>query len=354
MQSSRIIHWQEDLSEEISRLIISWVSPLEQLQSVDRVSKTFHNLLAQRPYWEQNAKSYLSFSNPRQNLDAFLPLLTKRGLQIFCLQLTEIKENTPDEAYPSFYEHGNLLTDRSTALSMRADSWRTCLATSTENPAEELETVFPGYHRVIDDDEVRFSVLRQAWWSSRPSETQNSNDTLLFLTECRLAVLTHVAIRPLLDPFTRHTVYSWQKIVVRAYRLPPTKVKRATWHNRIINGISATIDDPIDERRSEPTGGDDDHLGPGVVESRKDAALLGHVLQGEVPVWESAPECYQESDEVVRAQGQVKWQTVSFPPGIVANAITLTLIGKNARQFVTSGYYACVNQVNLSGTTFIP
>ena len=350
-QASRALNWQEGLSEEVWLLILSWVSPLEQLQSADRVSKMFHRLLAKKPYWEQNAKSYLSFKNPTQNLDVLLPLLSKRDLQIFCLQLTEIEENTPDEAYPSFYEHGNRLVDMVTAFRIRHSvSLRTCLATSTEHPEEALETVLPGIHRV-PDEMLRSSRLRQRWWSSRPSDTQNSNDTLLFLTDCGLAVLTHVAIRPLLDPFTRHVIYSWQNIVVRAYRLPPTKVRCPTIDNRVINVISAPMDD---EGRSEPAGADDDHLGPGVVESRQDKSLLKNVIHGEVPVWESAQESYEETDEVIRDQGQVKWQKVSFPPGIVANAITITLIGKNSQQFVTSGYYACVNQVNLSGTIFIP
>ena len=43
-----------------------------------------------------------------------------------------------------------------------------------------------------------------------------------------------------------------------------------------------------------------------------------------------------------------------FPAGVVANAIVVTLIGKNHEQFQGSGYYVCLERVDCRGIPLYP
>lgn len=75
-------------------------------------------------------------------------------------------------------------------------------------------------------DNVLEHSMEQAvavYWSSRPSPTPDSTDTLVFATNSVWNVVKRVSVTPFKepDPFRhpRH-VYTWKQTVVRLYRLP--------------------------------------------------------------------------------------------------------------------------------------
>jgi len=43
------------------------------------------------------------------------------------------------------------------------------------------------------------------------------------------------------------------------------------------------------------------------------------------------------------------WSYFQLPAGVIGNVVTLTLVGKNFRQYPTSGFYACVQEVGING-----
>ena len=350
-------YWEESLSEELWRHILSWVPPLELVQCVVRVSKSFRNLLSEKQYWELHAKLVVSASNPKSDdtqngpSQEFISLLTTRQLQKLCLfsATSQCKNN---EDYPSFFCHGSRLVEREKALAIHIGRFRTCLATSTDNSTEALENVLPSNLRPKDGSVLQNMLNElprwERWWSSGQSPTQDSNETLFFVTDCPLAVLSNLMIRPLLDPYVKHTVYSWREIVVRAYRLPPAKVSQTELGSFGVIAAVPTEQDLDDE--------EEERVGTDLVDSSsKDKALLENLLHGEVPVWQSTPLAYNGPSHLTRndSQSQVPWQQVSFTSGVVANAVTITLIGKNNRQFQQSGYYACVDQVKLHGIPLV-
>jgi hypothetical protein len=83
------------------------------------------------------------------------------------------------------------------------------------------------------------------------------------------------------------------------------------------------------------------------IRRRRAAAAAGKttietLLHGQFPVYESPEyDIVSDSDNL---------QKFNFPaPGVIANVITITLVGKNFEQFLGSGYYTCVEQVDCLG-----
>lgn len=239
-----------------------------------------------------------------------------------------------------------------------------CLASSTDNNTESLEntllstweepSIQEQRQQRIPLDDFRFlqHLMHQCWWSSKPTPDQNSTDTLLFATKCRLAILFQFSIRPLKDPFGQPIVYSWQFIIVRAYRLPETKLEyskeeKCSWF------LCSTTSDREEQQQQQQQQMHQTIDSHNIL--NKDQHALNYLLHGEEPVWESKLLPYTGPNSVSTENGHfnVPCQKVSFPTTgggvVVANAVSIELIGKNNRQFPESGYFACVDHVELVG-----
>lgn len=349
-QDDPIPQWEDGLSQELWLQIFSWVEPLDLLRRGMRVSKGFRSLLEEKPHWELTAKAYLAASHKKDGkknlpLQGFLSSFTTHQLQKMCIIAVEsrLRKTAPDY-YPAFLKYGPRLVDGERAQEIRDGPFRTCLASSTEHSSETLENVLPGQPGAAAVRWAGIFLGQGRWWSSRPSTSQESDETLLFVTDCPLASLTRLDIRPLLDPFNRQTVYSWKAIVVRAYQLPPNKVSCPEV------GPHCVISFPNVRGRGNT---EEDHFGDeeDLVDSSRDNARLEELLCGEIPVWESDPQTYMgpNRETTMIDGGELPWQTVIFPDGVVANTVTITLLGKNNRQFDHSGYYTCVDRFQFNG-----
>mmetsp|Transcript_19972 Transcript_19972/g.28298 ORF Transcript_19972/g.28298 Transcript_19972/m.28298 type:complete len:224 (+) Transcript_19972:132-803(+) len=74
-----------------------------------------------------------------------------------------------------------------------------------------------------------------------------------------------------------------------------------------------------------------------------DEGVIESLLKNQTPVYES------QIYDLPNSQS-VNVQNYLFPkPGIVANVVTITLVGKNSKQFDHTGYYACVDRVDIQG-----
>mmetsp|Transcript_14357 Transcript_14357/g.19992 ORF Transcript_14357/g.19992 Transcript_14357/m.19992 type:complete len:554 (+) Transcript_14357:227-1888(+) len=220
-----------------------------------------------------------------------------------------------------------------------------------------------------------------SWWSSRPSTSNETPETLLFTTRYPLTLLSDVFIKPLLDPFDGKTCYTWNRLVIRAYLFQDTnELGEDTTPIGSSSSFSSKDGDSTTEDRSSPSSLSSTTLSstaatarivPGypsriVVhqedeqtrnfrrrttdlnphEQRRakcDQDVIDNLLQNQTPVYES------QLYEIVNSNN-VNFQRYSFPqPGIVANVVTITLKGKNSKQFDHTGYYACVDRVVIRG-----
>ncbi|CAB9501944.1 expressed unknown protein [Seminavis robusta] len=380
----------ENLSEELWMQILSYVPVLEILQSCCRVSKSFHRLVIPQSYWLFHAEALLQDTRRRHgNGDDWSWLerihLNDHQLQRLCILLSgaapthdtmddnDDNDDDNNNNLPAGLYYGSRLMNRSGAEAIRQRNYasnnnniqdgtafeihrrRVCLASSTDNPSELLENVLSGLgnnHGEFLQNLALFGLRQrgyQKWWSSKPSRVQDSTDTLLFTTDCPLAVLSHLKWRPLLDPFTRRQTYTWHYALVKAYRLPLHKLDPEPTAEGA--GFPCTVD-------ALPNGYRHQRTRPGLVSdennqsTRQEGTALKMVLEGETPVFESPRLPYtllQQPRQNRTLQRNIPWQHLVFPPSLIANVVTVTLVGKNSRQFSHSGFYACVEQVRLEG-----
>jgi hypothetical protein len=215
--------------------------------------------------------------------------------------------------------------------------------------------------RITANNFQRANHQNPRWWSSAPGNP-DSNEVLLFSTYSGYCILTELWLKPLRDPFTRMVVYTSRKIIIRAYLLEPADDNQHNMHHELHHPSStsgksrrnlfcgthpcafllATTDaDPAPAAIStvDPMMAD--------IRRRRAAAAAGKttietLLHGQFPVYESPEyDIVSDSDNL---------QKFNFPaPGVIANVITITLVGKNFEQFLGSGYYTCVEQVDCLG-----
>lgn len=375
------VNWQDDLSPDLWMLVLSYVAPLEILGSVLGVSKSLHSLINTKHYWlshlERLRQSPPSRQEPWLQLNApsappkevedekvyprdfITNHLNQHQLQRLCLYWVAHRHH---HSMPNGLQHGSRLVSRLGAEHVRQTPIRTttnevqrrrvCVATSTEHSTELLENVLQGRGASRTAEEIfhNLGILAAAfpqhrpfpWWSSRPSPTQEGEETLLFCTNCPLAVLSSLKLRPLLDPYTRGQVYSWQSAVIKAYRLPLDKLD-AQPENNPKAGFPCSL---VVQTQTLPLDDDDDTR-----HAARETAALQRLLQDQIPVYTSSALHYSNSNNINNPthQRQVPWQRFVFPPTTIANVVTITLMGKNHKQFPHSGYYACVEQVQLEG-----
>jgi hypothetical protein len=411
--------WVEYLSEELCMQILSFVPPLEILRSVTNVSKSFHAIVYPPSYWMFHAKALLQniHRRRRQNNSNLIMVgddddgdttfscldhdveLNRHQWQRLCVFLAAPSSSSEEDVQkhpnlPAGLYYGSRLVNRVGAESIRRYRYyeddqnfidqgdyhrrRVCLASSTEHPTELLENVLGNNHRHNDNINIivndiipnlglfalrqqhttGFHHQTQKWWSSQPSPTQESSDTILFTTNCPLALLSDLKWRPLLDPFTRRQVYTWRYAIVKAYRLPLSKLDPHP--DQAKAGFPCSVEalpDGVDgnEEEEEDMADDMDDL-LGLQSAHQGRTSIQRLLEGQRPVFESSPLPYTlllptnpHNMPTIIQQGSIPWQHLIFPPALLANVVTITLVGKDSRQFSHSGYYACVEQVMLEG-----
>lgn len=306
----------ETLSDDLLMVILSWVPPLDLLRSASWLSRRFAALIFRHePFWQSLLPANKS--------------LTLRQMQRYCI-FADSKEP------PLWLGYGSLLVQKEIALTLRErNEGRTCLASTTEYTKECIEHVLPetGFELPLASEEMNSITdldftLGGLWWSSRPSATQDTNELLLFTTRYPVALISDVAIKPLLDPFNRETVYTWKNTVIRAYRLGADSfVTRANLPCVIPHtDIEGPVPAGILFRSNAP--------------AKSNADTINDFLGGQTPVYES---------DLLAGPSDSSWQSFSLSSPVVANVVTVTLVGKNQRQFTTSGFYSCVKQVAVRG-----
>jgi hypothetical protein len=220
---------------------------------------------------------------------------------------------------------------------------RVCLASSTDHPTEIIEHVLTPVTEVIPFRRVGlFQFDIRKWWSSRPSLSQDTTETLVFALNCPLAMIHQITLRPLLDPFTADRVYTWNHTQIKAYRFPLSKLDPNPSHARA--GFPCTV--PVDH---VPMEDEDDWTV--TVRSENDKRAMDALLsEQEEPLYASEWTATQ-IPPMARDTGRltVEDQHFTFPVGVMANVICIRLAGKQHRQFETSGYYACLEHVSIQG-----
>ena len=125
---------------------------------------------------------------------------------------------------PDCLGEGSVLLTRQEAVDFHTFQLtaRACLASSTDHARNEsVHNVLSGDFPRIERGNDGRPRIHRTWWSSSPTQAQNTNEVLVFATRFPVVLLTHVSIKPLLDPYNSRTVYSWKRTVVRAYCLEP-------------------------------------------------------------------------------------------------------------------------------------
>lgn len=155
------------------------------------------------------------------------------------------------------------------------------------------------------------------WWSSKASHDPNTDEVLLYAMVRPDTLVTSVSVRPLRDPYNSVTCYTWKNVILTAYRLD----------------VKDRLKEPKIERACTAVN---------LARDSESGQTIGRLLSEQTPVFRSSiygtpqPKC----DD---------WQHYRLPMGVVANLVTITLIGKNSRQFPDSGYFVCVSNVSVRG-----
>ena len=218
-------------------------------------------------------------------------------------------------------------------------------------------------------------VMRQegTYWSSEPSDSRDTNESLLFAVQgCYYSLITDVAIKPFreLRLDENHVTYTWPKICISVYSLPDVgddcdyeedqgsdkdgdSRKTSVWSNgNVAEPPSSAMErqrrqdpffpsssgNPIGRNTSEQQRGEH----PTTLSSDSSASNpIPAILAGHAPIYTSPP---RECDAT-----NTGWQHFKLPPGIVGNVVVITLEGKYHRQFPESGYYVCCERVECRG-----
>ena len=368
----------EELSVELWMEILSFVPPLELLRSVTHVSKGLATLLNSRAYWR-----FLVHRLIRGSLSNNVDPLNLHQLQRYCIYVTL----PPAEGtnYPEFLNYGSLLLTKDAADSIRMTNFatgtttkhpmkiharRVCLASSTEHASELLENVLCSkttiprsssdrtrtlepqamiQQRIVleesidiedgEEDDLHMALgglgftRHKRWWSSQPSVSSDSQETLLFVTHCPMAVISEVSIRALKDPFANDKVYHWKHFQIHLYRIPLSKLAYDPNDSNAGYPCSVAVC-PHFQTNDRVT----------VLDSSKEHKALEKVLEGETPIFETGilTSPNQETRGPFRLHAR-------FPQGFMANCVAITLMGKKHRQFQSSGYYVCVESIKVKG-----
>jgi hypothetical protein len=292
---------------------------------------------------------------------------TVRQLQRYCLYTAAVKLG---EEIPSCLDLGSVLVSKEQSMALLNSSratlnslgYRVCVASTTDHLSEIIENVLPS---------PPGGITVPSWWSSAPSESPDTDEVLLFTTFSQNTLITEVHIKPLRDPHGQSVVYSWRKTVIRAYQLPVVKFShgRAAIVRDKPCSFSCVAGEDAGRTRPQQHGiAGEQHIPIN--------ALLEHIRgqnalywNAEEPPWfrasfiQQAVPPHQETIDSLLSGYRPVFESgeydsppdsshvlkYSFPDGIVANVITIALLGKNHEQFQGSGYYSCVESVDCRG-----
>mmetsp|Transcript_16199 Transcript_16199/g.46683 ORF Transcript_16199/g.46683 Transcript_16199/m.46683 type:complete len:406 (-) Transcript_16199:198-1415(-) len=364
------------LPADVHFLVMSWVQPTDLILGLLTVSNQFYTLATDIRLWRSHCELLGA---------ADVPVLTLHQIQRCCLfeqmrrghcvckmdnnrefPTTENDGRGIDELPPSIFP-ASVLVSRGFADS-RGISARVCLATTTDRENERVENVLQlsnteddiwdsilssGPYLSLPDRPARSIWQEGTYWSSAAADS-NSEELLLFTTRCPLALMSDVAIKPFRElsflGLDDEKTYTWPGIVIRVYRLPVGgKALRDPNPPSISSGFPCIIskESQLGCNGATEVSGDFNDLTTAKAalalgQNAPQRQLITAILAGQKPVYESKVHEPSSPDSDV-------WQHYALPPLTAGNVITLNLVGKNHRQFPTSGHYVCVDQVAVRG-----
>ncbi|CAJ1967813.1 unnamed protein product [Cylindrotheca closterium] len=388
------------IPDDIMEEILGWLLTSELVKSVSGVSNRFRNLAKRDQFWQRKLKEMVyqqRYSNKASGGERSYELpegLGQHQLQRCCwflehkVQHLNVAKNTADGTGgegsatsedpkssdvdpPSFLEHGPVLyrrTDASMLFHHRLDGLQrvVSLASSTDHPHECIENILeenslrqrpPDWDRIRNSDRIsditvmegrQASVFsfRQPWWSSVARSDPDLPETLAFSTRYPLTLVTEVAIKPYAD-WTMQT-YSWKKWIVRVYNLPPLSPT-----------VSLVADEAADGEEAPPEPIYQTHTTCPSTVWISSYDMLPMTASKSLTVEQRTAEAFKYLARQTPAYESPlldtppprnnAWQYHELPSGVIGNVITITLVGKNFRQFEESGYYACVQRVATRG-----
>ncbi len=351
----------ETLPDEILRHVLIFLDPVEILLDIVRCSRRLTEIASSDNFWRFKCIGlYIDNDSPTYPSD--VPELTMKQLQQCCVVSHRRKTCgnwfAPERNENDFYcWPGSILPTNEEAVQALQNDYRHCLCSSRDRGEEKIENVLAmaeteynweeivGEHNsgeVTDNGNQDFvDDFDGFYWSSAPSnlsKPEDTNEVLLFTTKQR-AIITEVAIKPLLEPFSlfMRTVFRWPRICIKIYSLPQEDDNEAI---RITNDVIPSIGkDMMQSAESNfDTFRNSDHR----LDQR---AIIKSFLSNHNPVYESPI-----MDVTCRDNS---WQYYSIPDGVVGNVITFTLYGKTFEQYLGSGFYVCVERISARGVPLI-
>jgi hypothetical protein len=322
--SQTLINESSSLSLDVWGRVLEFVPAHDLLKNVSRAALPFANILRDDCFWKAYTENVTN--NDRnwkcyQSYDGFLNNILR--LQQICVYATAKQKigkfsqgYCDDPAYRCFVSQSLLPTMAQAAQARYPpadDTHWMCLASTTHHALREaIEcTLSPASRTPWNGRPVM-----PGWWSSQPTPTWNTQETLLYVTSSHCAYLHKLSINPLVDLFRgRVQVYGWRQTQITAYLVTTSHREKCCSMPTLLN----------------------------------DMQKIKAFVQNQSPVYQS-PLLPTKARPVPLRLDSDAWEHYEFPRGIVANAFTITLHGKKSREMM--GYYACIEQVELEGIPF--
>ena len=352
------------LHDDLLCLIFAHIPAQDLLQRTNRTCRRFARILRDSSFWEKRARSTKK-QGPHFSMSG-IPMTVMQYQRIAMLGESLVvsshktlggcnpnNNNTtqtasseaPTPQIPNCLEYGSLLTMRDRARQLRVGGQWTCAASSTDHARECLEQVLPEQTDATSNDEGPDSTGTR-WWSSQPTPLPNTSEALAMATRAPLTVISRLKIKPLRDPFPSthivqvaamefhllgeeapRPVYSWRSTKIRAYHLKSRHAHGAQQQDSFQEGFPCVW--RITDHMQAVWSRQQRHFDPQLIP--KDAVL---VYESEaIPVHDSM------SDEMMEFT----------LPNVIANVVTIELEGKNHEQWPGSGFYCCVEKLDIEG-----
>ena len=210
----------ENLNEELLFSVLTFVQPLDLLRSGCLVCTRFNRVIQEEAFWK-----YLESSEQLVKGRPEMPPFTKHQLQRYTLH-----KNASDTIHTNILElleEGSVLPTSEEARRLKRNEVLVCAASTTDRPSEELENVLSSRLDQATHNFLFHPHFMKKWWSSRATpQPDTRNEVLVFATRAPVCVLTQVSIKPLLDPYMGHTIYSWCVFVLSSRETNISCVRR--------------------------------------------------------------------------------------------------------------------------------
>eukprot|EP00980_Cylindrotheca_fusiformis_P028232 scaffold22588_cov114-Cylindrotheca_fusiformis.AAC.4 len=220
-----------------------------------------------------------------------------------------------------------------------------------------------------------FSYSQQPWWSSVSREDPNSDETLIFSTRYPLCSISEIAIKPYTD--WMETVYTWKHLGIQIYNLPVLSSTTSTTVMADEGSESENDEEEITLKHLLPSeignygdtyeGGASDTTtttagrrlqataaaaAPAATTTEGGGGMEQHPHFGNKTLLDYLARqtpVYEHYNNTPPTPKDNSWQYHKLPIGIIGNVVVFQLMGKNFRQFDNTGYYACVQSVEVRG-----